>query len=234
MGALTGDTRGRSTPWVRLKADGRRAVLRAAAAAFERHGLVVFPTETFYGLAVKATDDEAIRRLVLLKAREATKPIPVIAASRADVERIGPVPAALEQVVRAFWPGPLTVAITPAGNWPEALLGSGRDIGVRVCGHTLARELAALAGGVITATSANLGGRPAAARTDELDPELVRQVDLVIDAGPCQGGLPSTVVAVTASGALEVRRPGAVAASELARLVGYTPRLRTAGAGARR
>ena len=76
--------------------------------------------------------------------------------------------------------------------------------------------------------------QPAAARPDELDAELIRQVDLVIDAGACAGGLPSTVVAVTANGAIEVRRPGAVATSELARLIGYTPRLRVPSTGAKR
>jgi len=213
--------------WVRLTVDGREAVLDAAAQAFARHGLVVFPTETFYGLAVPATDYGALERLVALKAREPGKPIPVIAASRADVERIGEVPAAVESLIRAFWPGPLTIAILPTGEWPRVLLGNGRDIGVRVAGHALARELAALAGGLITATSANFGGRPAAARPDELDPELLRQVDVVIDAGACSGGLPSTVVAATQSGAVEVRRPGAVATSELARLIGYTPRVKS-------
>ncbi len=217
-----------SARWVRLTSDGRDVVLHAAAQAFARHGLVIFPTETFYGLAVPANDYEALQKLVVVKARDAAKPIPVIAASRTDVERVGPIPTALEPLIRAFWPGPLSIALTPVGQWPQALTATGKDIGIRVAGHALAREIAAVGGGLITATSANLAGLPAAARPDELDPELVRLVDLVIDAGACTGGLPSTVVAVTPNGAVEVRRPGAVATSELARLIGYTPRVKSA------
>ena len=220
--------------WVHLGADGRQAVLSAAAQAFENHGLVIFPTETFYGLAAAATDLDALRKVVALKAREASKPIPLIAAGRSDVERIGPVPPVLDALINAFWPGPLTIAIPPTGVWPRVLLGSGRDVGVRVSGCALAGEIAALAGGLITATSANFGGHPAAARPDELHQDLIRQVDVIIDAGPCAGGLPSTVVAVTANGGVEVRRPGAVATSEVARLIGYTPRVRSPSSGVKR
>ncbi len=185
-----------------------------------RGGLVVFPTESFYGLGARADSEVGVARLAQVKARVSTKPIPLVAGGRADVERIGPLPPELEPLVEAFWPGPLTVAIPPIGRWPAALGGDLGTLGVRVPDHPIARRLAALGGGLITASSANLAGQEPPIAPSQLPPSLLRFVDAVLDAGPCPGGKPSTVVGVEGT-RVRVFRSGAVSDAALARVLGY-------------
>jgi L-threonylcarbamoyladenylate synthase len=198
----------------RLQDDDRG--LRAAAAILGRGGIVAFPTRSFYGLGARADSQAAVDRLVELKSRE-RKPIPLIAATAADVERIGRVPELLAPLVRAFWPGPLTVAIPPTGEWPAALAGDAGTIGVRIPGHLSARRLAATAGGLLTASSANRAGQPPPVRPGDFDPLL--EIDAVVDGGELAGGKPSTVVGVCGPRVV-LFRAGAVSLSDLERVLG--------------
>ena len=209
--------------WRQLAERPAGDVCREAAGVLSRGGLVVFPTETFYGIAALPSHAEALARLVALKERDGKKPIPLVAASRADVEGLGEIPAALLPLVEKFWPGPLTIAVVPRALWPAVLFAGGRDLGVRVSGHAWARELAGGAGGLITSTSANLAGRPAVTMPAALDRELVAAVDLVVDAGECRGGSPSTIVGLGADGKVELRREGAISLAQLAAVLGEAP-----------
>jgi L-threonylcarbamoyladenylate synthase len=198
------------------------ATLQAAADVIRRGGIVVFPTETFYGLAVDPASDVALQRLATLKDRAGTKPIPVIAASRAECARLAPMPEVLVPLCQMFWPGPLTVALEPYASWPLALLGGGKTLGVRVSSHPVAQELAAAAGGLITSTSANPNGKPPADRIAALDPLIASQVDLIIDAGALTGGLASTVVFARGDEVV-LLRPGAITDKDLQRVLGRAP-----------
>ena len=180
-----------------------------AASALRRGSLVVYPTETFYGLGALATLPAALARLAAAKLRPADKPLPLVAADDAMAFALwAAVPAEARVLAGAFWPGPLTLVAAAAPGLPGPVT-LGGAVGVRVPGSELARELCRLAGGPVISTSANPSGGPAPASVEELDPELLSRVDLVLDGGPTSGGLPSTVVQV-GEGGPRMLRAGAV------------------------
>ena len=180
-----------------------------AASALRRGSLVVYPTETFYGLGALATLPAALARLAAAKLRPADKPLPLVAADDAMAFALwAAVPAEARVLAGAFWPGPLTLVAAAAPGLPGPVT-LGDAVGVRVPGSELARELCRLAGGPVISTSANPSGGPAPASVEELDPELLSRVDLVLDGGSTSGGLPSTVVQV-GEGGPRMLRAGAV------------------------
>ena len=183
--------------------DVTRAVLEAG-------GLVVFCTESTYGIGARPDlQGEAMGRLATLKGRDSRKPFPLIAASLEAAEAYCDLTGPLGELGRGLWPGPLTVAARPLGEVPAQVLSPTGPAGIRVSPHEVAQKVAALAGGVVTATSANFAGDDAARSVDDLG-GLLQEVDLVIDSGPAPGAAPSTVVGWGEEG-LIVYREGALA-----------------------
>jgi len=185
-------------------ADDERPGLDRAAAAIDRGEVVVYPTETIYGLAANALDAEAIERVFSLKGRSPEKPVSMgLASIEAVSEHTAPTTREKE-FLEAFLPGPVTVLLDRCESVPDVLT-AGRDrVGVRVPDHDLARGLARRCGPV-TATSANRSGGSNARRVSELDPEIREGVAVVLDGDPTQG-VESTVVDVDGS---EIVRRGA-------------------------
>ncbi|MFH2005954.1 MAG: L-threonylcarbamoyladenylate synthase [bacterium] len=179
-----------------------------AIRTLRRGGLVVFPTETFYGLAVDPWNETALSRLLERKQRSPDHPLPLILADRDQlsrlVDRVSPEATAL---MDRFWPGPLTLVLPARPGLPGALI-SERGVGVRVSPHPIARALAAGLGSPLVATSANRRGLPPPLSVTEAHRNL-GPVDLTLNGGPTTGGAPSTVVAFSASGEMEVLRQGA-------------------------
>ncbi|PSP96009.1 threonylcarbamoyl-AMP synthase [Halobacteriales archaeon QS_1_68_44] len=174
-----------------------------AVAALRRGDLVVYPTETVYGLAADATDPEAVERAFEAKGRSREKPVsmalPDVGAA-ADYVRLSDRERAF---CGRFLPGPVTVLLERTDRVPDVLV-AGRDrVGIRVPDHELARDLARRVG-PITATSANRSGEPSARRVEEIAPE-VRERAVVIDRGETPGA-ESTVVDVSTG---EIVRRGA-------------------------
>jgi len=195
-----------------------------AAAVLRRGGVIAYPTETFYGLGALAADASAVERLVAVKGRPDGKPLPLLGATIGQVEAVAELTPLARRLAAACWPGPLTLVVPARPGLHPAIggdSGGGATVGVRLTSSPVAAALAAAAGGALVATSANLAGQPPAASAAELDPTLVARLDLVLDAGPAPGGLPSTVVAVTGE-ALVLLRAGAIpfAAVEAAGRVG--------------
>lgn len=185
-----------------------------AAALLRAGGLVVYPTETFYGLGALATLPAALDRLASAKLRPPGKPLPLVAAdARTAFALWDRVPDAARVLAEAFWPGPLTLVARAAPGLPRSLTMDG-TVGVRVPGSPVARELCRLAGGAVVSTSANPSGGEPPATVGQLDPGLLERVDGVLDGGPCPGGLPSTVVAVDGE-VPRIVRAGAIAWDEL-------------------
>jgi L-threonylcarbamoyladenylate synthase len=186
-----------------------RALLARAAGVLARGGLVVLPTETFYGLAADHARPAALERLTRLKGRQAGKAFGLILARRAEAGELaaGVSPAAGRLMAR-HWPGPLTLVLAARpGLHPSLVLRGG--VAMRLSPHPVAAGLAAALGRAITATSANLAGGPAPASAGELDPAVVQGVDLILDGGPTPGG-PASTVADARGGEPVVLRRGAV------------------------
>lgn len=180
--------------------------LRPAVTAIQAGGLVSFPTDTLYALAVDPRSSSAVGRLFLSKQRPQDRPIPLIAGSIEQVrEGVGTLTPLGERLASEYWPGPLTLIIpASAALCREIHLGTGK-VAVRVPDHAVARALVLGVGHALTSTSANVSGRDAAASADEVALALGDDVDVLIDAGPAPGGLPSTIVDVTGREPLLVR-----------------------------
>lgn len=171
-----------------------RDTLDRAAAAIEGGELVVYPTETVYGLGADASDPTAIERVFTVKGRERSEPIslavPDVAAAAEYVR-----PTDRERTfMRAFLPGPVTVVVEKRARVPDLLTAGRERVGVRVPDHPMARRLLE-AVSPVTATSANVSGRPSARSIDDLDPEIREAASVVLDGGRT-GGTGSTVVDV--------------------------------------
>lgn len=212
----------------------------AQSARFLRAGgVLIFPTETFYGLGCLAAHAEAVARVYQLKRRPVHKPLPLLAASAAQVDEVAYL-AAMPKGLAAFWPGPLTVLLPARASLPQALVNAEGQVAVRVTPHPLAAQLAVEAGGPLTASSANLSGGEAVRSPQQLDPALLdalhhmaqempsassdahkhNQQPLLLGGPLPAGGLPSTMVeplGCAKGGAIRLRmvRNGAVSAAEL-------------------
>jgi L-threonylcarbamoyladenylate synthase len=116
--------------------------------------------------------------------------------------------------MNAFWPGGLTIILESRPELPDLLTGKTGKIGIRVPRHPMASALVNAFDGPLTGTSANLSGRPGCSQIDDLDPQLIQQLDVVLDAGPLKGGVGSTVVDATSDPPL-VLREGAVSKQQL-------------------
>jgi L-threonylcarbamoyladenylate synthase len=186
------------------------SAIARAADILRRGGVVAYPTDTFYGLAVDPRLDFALARLFAIKERDRTAPVALIAADLAQALLAGRFDDSSLALARRFWPGPLTVVV-PVSPLPSTrLTGDLGTVGVRVPAHAVACALAASFGWCITATSANLSGRPAASSGADLGPEVADRIDAIVDAGPAPGGSPSTIVEVV-DGRPLLRRSGAIA-----------------------
>lgn len=181
------------------------AALSAAAAVVRSEGVILLPTETFYGLAVDPASQRAVDRVYALKGRPDHMPLPVLCSDWQQVEDLVVVPEAVRPALRRLWPGPLTVVL----RLREQLPASGSStLAVRVPGHDLVRALLYRTG-PLTGTSANRSGAEPAVDADAALRSLDGAPDLVLDGGLCPGGGSTTIVDLTRSPA-RVLRQGAV------------------------
>jgi len=182
----------------------------AAVTALRAGGLVAMPTETVYGLAC-ALDALALDRLLEAKRRPRAKGITLLVDALDQAAPFAVMPAAARALEDRFWPGPLTVvlAVRPGAVLPGAVTGGTGAVGIRVPDHPVPRGVAREVGPLPT-TSANLSGQPDALSAADVIAAVGRSVDLVVDGGTSPGGVPSTVVSLSAQGELRLLRPGAL------------------------
>lgn len=181
---------------------------RQVASVLQRSGLVAIPTETFYGLGVNPFDARALDRLRAVKGREDAKPILVLVASINDLSAfVEDVPPAASLLIEGFWPGPLTILFPARASLPHALTAGTGLVGLRVSSCRPLCELLTRVG-PLTGTSANRAGAAPARTAEAVQQAFGDAVDLILDAGPTPGGLPSTVV--DAHHSLRIVREGAI------------------------
>ena len=173
-------------------------------------GVVAYPTDTLYGLAVDPRSGAAVERLFEIKGRVLSVAVPLIAADLAQAETFGSFGAIERQLAHEFWPGPLSIVVPASPAISAAALGGGDTVALRVPAHALARALAQTFGSCITATSANLSGQLASARAAEVRAALAERIDMLLDGGDAPGGMPSTIVRVD-RGRPTLLRAGAIA-----------------------
>jgi len=166
-----------------------------ACAVLRAGGVVAFPTETYYGLAVDPFNQAALSRLFALKGRAGDKPVLLIVDNPSQLSTlVAEIPPPFPLLMERFWPGPLTLVFPGAPSLPGMLTGHRGTIGVRVSSHPVARQLVRAFGRPLTATSANFSGQPAAVAASGVLEQLGAEVDAVLDGGVTPGGQGSTLL----------------------------------------
>lgn len=199
------------------------ADIERAAELLRAGRLVAFATETVYGLGANALSAEAIGGVFTAKQRPAWDPLIVHVASVDDIDRIalisGELRTRVERLAAAFWPGPLTMLLPKAAAVPDAVTAGRPLVGVRVPAHPAAQALLRAAGLPIAAPSANRFGHTSPTTADHVLADLGGRIDAVLDAGPTQVGIESTVVDVTRTPIVQYR-PGAVTPQQIEAVCG--------------
>ncbi|MBI4135668.1 threonylcarbamoyl-AMP synthase [Candidatus Uhrbacteria bacterium] len=171
--------------------------IQEAARVIARGGLVVFPTETVYGLGANAFDARAVRKIFKVKGRPEKKPLIVHVSKKSTLDVLAQdIPAVTRKLVAKFWPGPLTLVLKARSSVPKEVTGGGDTVAIRMPAHRVALALIRAAG-PIAAPSANFSGHPPPREVREISRMLRMKVDMVLDGGRCTVGVPSTVVDCT-------------------------------------
>lgn len=198
-------------------------MIEEAASVLRRGGLVAFPTETVYGLGADAANASAVRRIFEVKGRPAGHPLIVHLAGAGRVRswaRLDRVQAAMvDRLAEAFWPGPLTIVVPRSDLVASETVGGRDTIGLRVPDHPVALDLLDCFGGGIAAPSANRFGRVSPTTAEHVRNDLGDSVDLIIDGGPTEVGVESTIVELVSDRPV-LLRPGGVSRSQLSATLG--------------
>jgi L-threonylcarbamoyladenylate synthase len=183
--------------------------LDRAAALLRGGGVVAFPTETVYGLGANAFDARAVARVFEIKARPAFDPLIVHVSDDAMLERVAEdIPATARTLIRAFWPGPLTIVLNKRADIPDLVTAGLPTVAVRMPAHPIARALIERAATPLAAPSANPFGYLSPTQAAHVERMLDDRVDCIIDGGPTEHGVESTIVMLEPRPAL--LRPGAI------------------------
>jgi len=192
------------------EAAGLDKAIKEAAAIIKAGGLVVYPTETVYGLGASAFSRIAVLKVFAAKKRPLDNPLSVAVKDIKQADEIAYVNTAARKLAKVFLPGPLTIVLKKKANLPKELTSGSGKVGIRIPRNEIALKLIELAG-PITATSANISGQQPITTADEARKQLAGRVDFVLDGGPSQIGVESTVVDVSEEGKCEILRDGAIA-----------------------
>jgi L-threonylcarbamoyladenylate synthase len=206
------------------------ADIASAAQALKHGALVAMPTETVYGLGADATNDKAVQKIFLAKGRPADHPLIVHVAKEADLKRwVVKMPDAATQLMNAFWPGPLTLILKKSRHIPDLVTGNQDSVGLRCPSHPVAQallaEFARIGSGLIAAPSANKFGHVSPTTAAHVKTEFgaaVGKTITVLDGGPCQVGIESTILDLS-SGKPVLLRPGAITPEQIAAVIGVAP-----------
>ena len=188
--------------------------LARAASVLRSGGLVVFPTETVYGLGGDATRDEAAKKIYAAKGRPSDNPLIIHIANPADAEAYAVTNELYYRLAKAFMPGPLTVILPRRESIPTSTTGGLDSVAVRCPAHPVAHKLIELCGFPIAAPSANLSGKPSPTSAAHVAQDMDGRVDMIIDGGESEIGLESTIVKIVNDG-LILLRPGGITCDAL-------------------
>lgn len=197
--------------------------IQRAAQLLRAGELVAVPTETVYGLAADASNPAAVAKIFAAKGRPADHPLIVHLPDVSHLERWAvDIPEVARRLAAAFWPGPLTLILKRAPGVPDAVTGGQDTVGLRVPNHPLTLQLLREFDGGVAAPSANLFGRVSPTTAAHVREELGARVAMVLDGGPCQVGIESTILDLSGV-APRILRPGMIDAAALAAVLGALP-----------
>ena len=192
----------------------------AAVRVLKGGGVIVFPTETLYGLGADALDEAAVEKVFQLKGRDPRSPIPVLVADQEMLHTlVAQVPTTAQKLIDRYWPGPLTLVLPGQKNIPKPLCNPEGGVGVRISSQPIATLLVNGLGRPLTATSANPSGKEPARTLQEAKTYFAGRVELFVDGGALTSKSGSTVVEVMKD-SIKIIREGELSASELRQVLG--------------
>jgi len=195
-------------------------ILLEAAAILAAGGLVAFPTETVYGLGADGLNPEAVARIYAAKGRPATNPVILHVDGPASAQAlVSQWPATAQALADRFWPGPLTLILPASSAVPAIVRAGGPSVALRCPSHPVALALIRAAGRPLAAPSANRSQNLSPTRAEHVASSLGEAVDLILDAGPTQAGLESTILDLRGERPC-ILRPGPIAPADLAEILG--------------
>lgn len=201
-----------------VNSEQSKEILAEAADILRSGGLVVFPTETVYGLGGDATRADSARAIYAAKGRPADNPLIIHIAQPSDASLYTETNPTYDLLAKTFLPGPLTIILTSKPVIPSEVRAGLETVAVRCPSHPVAHALIQAAGVPIAAPSANLSGKPSPTCAEHVRDDMDGRVDMIIDGGDSDVGLESTIVKIEDDGSLLLLRPGAITLSDLSRV----------------
>ena len=181
--------------------------LDKAVKILSQGGIVGFPTESFYGLAVDAVNPVAIKKLFKIKKRDPSHPILILISSTKELpEYVSSMSPAAKEMGEKFWPGGLTMVFHPSPVLPAVLTGDTGKIGIRVSSHPIGNALPRILSHPVTGTSANISGQPPCTLADQVADCIGDYLDLILDGGETEGIAPSTILDMTKNPPVIIRK----------------------------
>lgn len=172
------------------------AAIKEAARIIAKGKVIVYPTDTVYGLGCNPFNQNGVKRIFSIKG-ERTKPLPILASNVKEIEKIAYTTDLTLRFAEKFWPGPLTVILSKKTSLPSIVTRDLDSVAVRVPNHKVALELIHVSGGLLIGTSANKTGEKASRTAQEAAKQIGEEVDLIVDDGPSPIGASSTIIDLT-------------------------------------
>jgi len=194
-------------------------ILAIASFMLKLGEVIVFPTDTVYGLGANPFNEMSVLKVYEIKGREFNKPLPILVSNINTAMKLGVFDERALKLARKFWPGSLTIVVRRKMGIASLALGGQDKIALRMPNHKVALKLAESLGGAIVGTSANVSGLKAAKTANEAKEMLGSRAKLILDAGPSPKKVPSTIVDVTVK-PFKIIRLGPVNIEEIEKVIG--------------
>ena len=188
--------------------------IEKAVSVLRDGGVIAMPTDTLYALTARARDAAAVRRVFEIKGRDDGKPMPLFVSDLDMARRFGEFNETASRLAERFWPGALTLVVRRQDGFESDALAGGDTVALRAPDNAIALAMIAGAGEPVTGTSANLSGGPDPVSADEVRRQIGDKLDVILDAGPAEGGVGSTIVDCTGDEPV-ILREGALSRAEI-------------------
>ena len=203
-----------------LKVNKDYSKIEDVSKVIKNGGIVLFPTETVYGIGANGLDEEAVKNIFIAKGRKQDNPLILHISNMEMLDKIAKNITELEyKLMEAFWPGPFTIILERKDIVPDVVTGGLNTVGIRMPSNEIAKWLIEYANVPIAAPSANISGRPSGTNVEDIFKELSNKVDYIIDGGQCEIGVESTVVRVI-DNIPHILRPGRITEEQIKKVAG--------------
>jgi len=190
-------------------------IIKRAGKIIQNSGVVIFPAQYLYGVAVNALNEKSILKVFHLKKRPINNPLLLLIHDQEQLlSLVKSIPTSAQLLMDAFWPGNLTIVFKAKKSVSRLLTANTAKIGIRIPAQPVAKALVKYLKSPITGTSANLSGQKGCSQINKLDPSIIDHADLILDAGRLKGGMGTTIVDVTAS-KINIIRQGEISTTSI-------------------